>query len=236
MARTLRLIAALLAAATLLLPAAARAAGPAATAQRARPRRCARPAAARARSPSTSTAGGTIFAVAARRAAHAGLGREALHDLDRALTLSAPTAHLTTSALGDVGGRPRRRADGNLYLRGGGDPSFGARAARRARRPARARPGLREITGRVIGDESAFDARRGPPSEGFRTTSEVGPAERADLQPRPHRQAPPVLPGAARALFAARGLRARAAPPRRHRRRRARGPGDAAGGALPLAE
>ena len=35
--------------------------------------------------------------------------------------------------------------------------------------------GLREITGRVIGDESAFDSLRGPPSEGYRTTSEVGP-------------------------------------------------------------
>ena len=34
--------------------------------------------------------------------------------------------------------------------------------------------GLREITGRVIGDETAFDALRGPPSEGFRTTFEVG--------------------------------------------------------------
>jgi len=35
--------------------------------------------------------------------------------------------------------------------------------------------GLREVTGRVIGDESAFDSLRGPPSEGYRTTSEVGP-------------------------------------------------------------
>jgi D-alanyl-D-alanine carboxypeptidase/D-alanyl-D-alanine-endopeptidase (penicillin-binding protein 4) len=35
--------------------------------------------------------------------------------------------------------------------------------------------GLREITGRVIGDESAFDSLRGPPSEGYRTTNEVGP-------------------------------------------------------------
>jgi D-alanyl-D-alanine carboxypeptidase/D-alanyl-D-alanine-endopeptidase (penicillin-binding protein 4) len=31
------------------------------------------------------------------------------------------------------------------------------------------------VEGRVIGDESAFDAFRGPPSEGYRTTSEVGP-------------------------------------------------------------
>src|SRR5262249_36991597 len=35
--------------------------------------------------------------------------------------------------------------------------------------------GLTRIEGRVIGDESAFDAFRGPPSEGYRTSSEVGP-------------------------------------------------------------
>src|SRR3712207_7091658 len=35
--------------------------------------------------------------------------------------------------------------------------------------------GLSEVTGRVIGDESAFDALRGPPSEGYRTSIWVGP-------------------------------------------------------------
>jgi D-alanyl-D-alanine carboxypeptidase/D-alanyl-D-alanine-endopeptidase (penicillin-binding protein 4) len=63
---------------------------------------------------------------------------------------------------------------GDLYLRGGGDPTFGTRAARRLSRQL-ARAGVTRITGRVRGDEAAFDARRGVPSSGFRLTSDVGP-------------------------------------------------------------
>jgi D-alanyl-D-alanine carboxypeptidase/D-alanyl-D-alanine-endopeptidase (penicillin-binding protein 4) len=35
--------------------------------------------------------------------------------------------------------------------------------------------GLQEVTGRLVGDESAFDARRGPPSSGYNTSGYVGP-------------------------------------------------------------
>jgi D-alanyl-D-alanine carboxypeptidase/D-alanyl-D-alanine-endopeptidase (penicillin-binding protein 4) len=62
--------------------------------------------------------------------------------------------------------------DGNLYLKGFGDPSFEtddlARLASRVRGA-----GIREITGRVYGDESYFDSRRGP--WGFGVSSDVGP-------------------------------------------------------------
>ena len=37
-----------------------------------------------------------------------------------------------------------------------------------------AQAGIRRITGRVIGDESAFDTRRGVPSSGFALSSDVG--------------------------------------------------------------
>ena len=37
------------------------------------------------------------------------------------------------------------------------------------------RTGLTEVDGRVIGDETVFDGLRGPPSEGYRTSSYVGP-------------------------------------------------------------
>ena len=77
--------------------------------------------------------------------------------------------------LGDVGVDPGGVLIGNLYLRGGGDPNFGALQAAELADQLVLDSGLREITGRVIGDESAFDSLRGPPSEGYRTTNEVGP-------------------------------------------------------------
>ena len=172
--------------------------------------------------------GRQIFASRRGRGAHARVGEQALHDRDRAHALRLE-GHLTTRAMGDVGVDPGGVLIGNLYLRGGGDPSFGSRQASELADKLVLDQGLREITGRVIGDESAFDSLRGPPSEGFRVTSEVGPAERADLQPRPHRQAPPLLPGQPGALRRPR-VRARAAPPRRRHRRRRAGRAHAAGG------
>jgi serine-type D-Ala-D-Ala carboxypeptidase/endopeptidase (penicillin-binding protein 4) len=61
---------------------------------------------------------------------------------------------------------------GDLYLRGSGDPSFGTAALRRL--AARVgETGLEEIQGRVYGDESLFDRRRG--GSGFRISPYVGP-------------------------------------------------------------
>ncbi|MEJ7894125.1 MAG: D-alanyl-D-alanine carboxypeptidase/D-alanyl-D-alanine-endopeptidase [Solirubrobacteraceae bacterium] len=60
---------------------------------------------------------------------------------------------------------------GNLYLRGEGDPTLStARLEVLAQDLADA--GLSRVTGRVIGDESAFDSRRGPVSRGI--DSDVG--------------------------------------------------------------
>ena len=67
---------------------------------------------------------------------------------------------------------------GNLYLRGGGDPTFGDggfnRVWEQGYGPTAAQlvsqlqaAGIHRVTGRVFGDESLFDARRGPPSSGF---------------------------------------------------------------------
>jgi D-alanyl-D-alanine carboxypeptidase/D-alanyl-D-alanine-endopeptidase (penicillin-binding protein 4) len=62
--------------------------------------------------------------------------------------------------------------DGNLYLQGFGDPSFEtgdlALLASRVRDA-----GIRDVTGRVYGDESYFDSRRGP--WGFGVSRDVGP-------------------------------------------------------------
>jgi D-alanyl-D-alanine carboxypeptidase/D-alanyl-D-alanine-endopeptidase (penicillin-binding protein 4) len=66
---------------------------------------------------------------------------------------------------------------GNLYLRGGGDPTFGSRSFTRSRYGSGAtvqdlalaldEAGIRRVTGRILGDESAFDPLRGGPDSGY---------------------------------------------------------------------
>jgi D-alanyl-D-alanine carboxypeptidase/D-alanyl-D-alanine-endopeptidase (penicillin-binding protein 4) len=91
-----------------------------------------------------------------------------------ALRRLGSSGRLRTSVLAEAPPDAAGVVDGDLYLRGGGDPTFDALdAGRLAQQVADA--GLVEVTGRVRGDESAFDGRRGVPSSGFRLTSEVGP-------------------------------------------------------------
>ena len=64
---------------------------------------------------------------------------------------------------------------GDLYLRGSGDPSLRDAGARRGS-PARSRrPASTRSTGRVCGDETFFDRRRGGPASGFGISPYVGP-------------------------------------------------------------
>jgi serine-type D-Ala-D-Ala carboxypeptidase/endopeptidase (penicillin-binding protein 4) len=171
MARMLRLIAVLLAAATLVPAAAARAAGPSATRS------------ALASQMRASGAGSGALAVDLDSGRQIFASRpdvprmpasvNKLFTTSTALTLYGPEGHLVTRALGDNAIGPDGVLIGNLYLRGGGDPSFGSRQAGMLADQL-VLSGLREISGRVIGDESAFDPLRGPPSEGYRTTFEVG--------------------------------------------------------------
>ena len=74
---------------------------------------------------------------------------------------------------------------GNLYLHGGGDPTFGSR--RFTRRAYGEGPtvqdlaqllddaGIERVSGRVYGDESAFDSLRGGPDSGYGVSIWVGP-------------------------------------------------------------
>ncbi len=74
---------------------------------------------------------------------------------------------------------------GDLYLRGGGDPTFGSgRFTRRSYRSgatveklakALDLAGIERVTGRVVGDESRFDSLRGGPDSGYGTSIWVGP-------------------------------------------------------------
>jgi serine-type D-Ala-D-Ala carboxypeptidase/endopeptidase (penicillin-binding protein 4) len=100
---------------------------------------------------------------------------EKLYTSATALVRFGPAGTLTTSVLADAAPDPLGVVAGNLYLRGGGDPTFGAAAAGRLADALIATAGLKRIEGRVIGDESAFDPLRGPPSEGYSTSIWVGP-------------------------------------------------------------
>ena len=96
-------------------------------------------------------------------------------------------AHRITTRLStDVPIGPDGVLEGDLFLKGAGDPSLGtgsflktyfggggtdiadlAKAARRA--------GLRKVTGRLYGDDSVFDRLRGVADSGFATSPWIGP-------------------------------------------------------------
>jgi serine-type D-Ala-D-Ala carboxypeptidase/endopeptidase (penicillin-binding protein 4) len=89
-----------------------------------------------------------------------------------------PSARLQTTVLGAGHLGPGGIWHGNLYLRGGGDPSFGdgtfnqvwedgyGPTAQQLTRELRA-AGIRRVTGLLIGDPSLFDSRRGGPATGY---------------------------------------------------------------------
>ena len=98
---------------------------------------------------------------------------EKIYTSAAALQLLGPDARLYTTLLGRGSLGARGTWHGDIYVHGGGDPTFGDRAfdavysdghgalvetlARRLRAA-----GIRRITGHVIADESLFDTERGP--------------------------------------------------------------------------
>ena len=74
---------------------------------------------------------------------------------------------------------------GSLYLRGGGDPTFGSRRFGRRSYGGGAAvedlaelvegTGIQRVTGRIYGDESAFDSLRGGPESSYGLSPWVGP-------------------------------------------------------------
>ena len=90
-----------------------------------------------------------------------------------ALRRLRPTGRLSTSVLAEEEPDSDGVVHGDLYLRGSGDPNFDTLDANNLAQQV-ADAGIVAVTGRVQGDESAFDGLRGVPSSGFRLTSEVG--------------------------------------------------------------
>jgi D-alanyl-D-alanine carboxypeptidase/D-alanyl-D-alanine-endopeptidase (penicillin-binding protein 4) len=96
-----------------------------------------------------------------------------------------PDASLATSVLGDGTLAPDGTWNGSIYLRGGGDPTFGSRSFARSAYGSNAsvedlatqlkQAGFTSVTGSVVGDESLFDSLRGGPSSGYAASIWVGP-------------------------------------------------------------
>jgi D-alanyl-D-alanine carboxypeptidase/D-alanyl-D-alanine-endopeptidase (penicillin-binding protein 4) len=66
------------------------------------------------------------------------------------------------------------RLKGNLYLVGGGDPSFGADGVSDLAHDVR-RAGIKRVSGTVYGDDSVFDRLRGVPGTGYSATVDIPP-------------------------------------------------------------
>jgi D-alanyl-D-alanine carboxypeptidase/D-alanyl-D-alanine-endopeptidase (penicillin-binding protein 4) len=110
---------------------------------------------------------------------------EKLYTTTTALATFGPDATLTTGIYG-VGSLDTAGAwHGTLYLRGGGDPTFGsvrfdnafygtgvgATVQRLVANLARA--GIRRVAGRIVGDETYLDSLRGTPASGYGPDLEV---------------------------------------------------------------
>jgi D-alanyl-D-alanine carboxypeptidase/D-alanyl-D-alanine-endopeptidase (penicillin-binding protein 4) len=109
---------------------------------------------------------------------------EKLYTAATALELMGPEATLSTSVLGTGHPGPNGRWEGSLYLKGGGDPTFGSASFVAARYYGQGATvtklaalvkasGIREVTGSVNGDESWLDSLRGEPSSGYAPDPEL---------------------------------------------------------------
>jgi D-alanyl-D-alanine carboxypeptidase/D-alanyl-D-alanine-endopeptidase (penicillin-binding protein 4) len=104
---------------------------------------------------------------------------EKLYTATTALQLLGPTARLSTEVLGAGHLGAPGVWEGDLYLRGGGDPTFGSSPFIRTHYEGvgtsvtqlaatlAQTDGIHEVTGRILGDESYWDSHRGEPSSGY---------------------------------------------------------------------
>ena len=91
-----------------------------------------------------------------------------------ALHRLGPRSSIATrvKAKGKVSGRGK--LNGDLYLVGAGDPSFGSGGVADLARQVR-KAGIRKVSGTVLGDDSVFDRRRGVPDSGFGPSPYIAP-------------------------------------------------------------
>jgi D-alanyl-D-alanine carboxypeptidase/D-alanyl-D-alanine-endopeptidase (penicillin-binding protein 4) len=102
---------------------------------------------------------------------------EKLYTTTAVLTRYGVNGRLRTSTFAAPRALSGSILQGNLYLRGGGDPTFGAASFDQANYGTGATVeqlagdlaalGIKRVSGRVIGDETFLDSRRGEPSSGY---------------------------------------------------------------------
>jgi len=102
-----------------------------------------------------------------------------LYTATTTLARMGPSAHLSTTVYGIGRLTPEGVWEGDLYLRGGGDPTFGSSSFIRSHYDGIGASvttlaaqlvhtdGIHRITGSVLGDESWLDSLRGEPSSGY---------------------------------------------------------------------
>jgi D-alanyl-D-alanine carboxypeptidase/D-alanyl-D-alanine-endopeptidase (penicillin-binding protein 4) len=108
---------------------------------------------------------------------------EKLYTTTAALLELGPSAAFTTTVLGVGALQPGGIWKGTLYLRGGGDPTFGdahfdsvnygTGATVQQLVAALSRAGIRQVDGPIVGDGSYFDSRLGTPATGYRPSIEL---------------------------------------------------------------
>ncbi len=136
---------------------------------------------------------------------------EKLYTTSSALLTLGPDTTLDTRVLVTTAPDLAGTVAGDLYLRGAGDPTL-AGADLRDLADAVVRAGVTRVRGRVVGDESAFDRRRGTAATGFQASVDLSPLGALMVDrgrtgsARPYYQSNP--PAFAAGAFAAR-LRAR---------------------------
>jgi D-alanyl-D-alanine carboxypeptidase/D-alanyl-D-alanine-endopeptidase (penicillin-binding protein 4) len=129
------------------------------------------------------TNGTTLFSEHAE-VSHPPASVEKLYTATTALELMGPEATLTTSVLATGHPGPDGRWEGDLYLKGGGDPTFGSASFIEARYGGQGATvtklaalvkdaGIREVTGNVDGDDSWFDSLRGDPYSDYAPDPEL---------------------------------------------------------------
>jgi D-alanyl-D-alanine carboxypeptidase/D-alanyl-D-alanine-endopeptidase (penicillin-binding protein 4) len=109
---------------------------------------------------------------------------EKIYTTSTALLRFGPNATLDTEILGSGWRGPLGAWHGTLYLRGGGDPTFGSASFDQSAYGTGAtmqqlvatlrRAGITGVYGRIVGDESLFDALRGTAPYGYAFALDIG--------------------------------------------------------------